>query len=1368
MRNIGRTFIYTQLFDRARVKKLRYALALSVTTALTALIGACGGGDGATSSAGNAAGVEQTNYTAVQKASNNSNAKQTVSNNVWTKCADQGGFCAFVGTKAMRYGSGNQWSETIIFEAGPMGGAICSDDSSFANVPASGECQISGVVDDNVDTRVAQGEWSGVQSWPIVPVHATLLPSGRILSHNATNDDLWPAKSVITQVWDPIKNTLTGVDSRESTLKSELFCTGFTHLADGSLMTTGSEPNKNADTNKNTNRFNFFTQTWSREADTSKFRYYPSVATLPNGDLITFAGTRNAAAAESVRFDGSWKSLSGMSLAQDFLNYPWGQTAPNGKLFYAGPDSSMRYIDPVGAGTMTEVGQRDALTRGYGSYATYDIGKILIAGGAQPATNSALVVNLNAAAPTVTPTGSMANARRHGNLTIMADGSVLATGGYYGSEGFDVTGYNSVKQAERWNPSTGQWTPMASAQRIRGYHSVGILLPDGRVAVGGNGMPYVTKFNQQNMEIYSPPYLFAASSNGTGSYASKSGVTGSFNCNDATFGNPAPGATKVCAYVASSGGNPVTPPATPPPGAIGCAGEDATCLLPAGVKATVYYGANNKYFNKVDVTGSVVCSNATFGDPIYGVVKSCSYVANTAPPVTPPGIPPASAIGCADEDATCLLPVGAKATVYYGANNKYFNKTGVTGSVVCSNAVFGDPIYLTAKSCSYVVEGSTQPPPNTPPANTPPSNAVTCAAEDGNCVVPAGTTATVYYGANNKYFYKTNVSGSLACSNAVFGDPIYLTAKGCSYVLNTPAAGAVTSLPAGAQQCAVEGGVCTLPSGVTAVVYYGAASGGAGGSTLAVRPTIAYAPESVGYANSFKVTVGQTSNIAKVHLIKLGSVTHSNNQGQRLVPLSFTVNGANLQVNAPSNPNIAPPGYYMLFVVDSKGVPSVSKMVQVQQQAVVALVSRQTGKALEVIPGASGAGTAVQMAGDADQPSLAKSWDMVPTDSGYFKFVSRANGQVLSVPGSSQNVGIPIQALVDASGAHQQWKLTSSALGYYTVKARHSGFGLEVSGASTAEGAAVIQQQLPAVAGAHDEWIVLPVGYQRLVGVQSGKVAEVAGRSATTGAGLSIAPNAGDTHQSFRFVPRSDGYFSIEAAHSGNVVGVANGSGASGALLQQQAWSGANSQQWALVPQNDGSFIFKARHSGQYMNVQGEKIDTGISMVQAVDSGASNQLWRLIPAVSLDPHQRTVAGRAIASAHVSNIGWVPYVAASNTIGQPETSNSLEAVKISTKGIRTGLQISYSVRRPDLGWAAPVGDNQQAGTIGQSTPIQGFQASLGGTRDGCSIRYRGYIKGAGWQAWSTEGQAAGGTDPAKPLTGLQMQVECTTATMAYKP
>ena len=94
------------------------------------------------------------------------------------------------------------------------------------------------------------------------------------------------------------------------------------------------------------------------------------------------------------------------------------------------------------------------------------------------------------------------------NLTLLPDGTVLASGGGPCSDGIDL-----AKRCSRPRSGTRRretWTTVASrADRPRLYHSTALLLPDGRVLMAGGGqLPNSIAVNQTNAEIYSPPYLF--------------------------------------------------------------------------------------------------------------------------------------------------------------------------------------------------------------------------------------------------------------------------------------------------------------------------------------------------------------------------------------------------------------------------------------------------------------------------------------------------------------------------------------------------------------------------------------------------------------------------------------------------------------------------------------------------------------------------------------------------------------------------------------------------------------------------------------------------------------------------------------------
>jgi hypothetical protein len=96
------------------------------------------------------------------------------------------------------------------------------------------------------------------------------------------------------------------------------------------------------------------------------------------------------------------------------------------------------------------------------------------------------------------------------------------------------------------------------------------------------------------------------------------------------------------------------------------------------------------------------------------------------------------------------------------------------------------------------------------------------------------------------------------------------------------------------------------------------------------RPTVASAPSSADYGASFDIGTPDASEIEKVVLIQPSATTHSANMAQRYVELPFTqVNGSTLRATVPSNRNVAPPSYYMLFLVNDEGVPSEAPFVRI-------------------------------------------------------------------------------------------------------------------------------------------------------------------------------------------------------------------------------------------------------------------------------------------------------------------------------------------------------------------------------------------------------------------------------------------------------
>jgi hypothetical protein len=100
--------------------------------------------------------------------------------------------------------------------------------------------------------------------------------------------------------------------------------------------------------------------------------------------------------------------------------------------------------------------------------------------------------------------------------------------------------------------------------------------------------------------------------------------------------------------------------------------------------------------------------------------------------------------------------------------------------------------------------------------------------------------------------------------------------------------------------------------------------------TLASRPAITSAPGRLAYGQRFTVQTPNAASVTRGTLIRLSSVTHAFNQSQLIYPLAVAGAGSGaVAATAPANANLAPPGPYMLFLLNAKGVPSLARMVSI-------------------------------------------------------------------------------------------------------------------------------------------------------------------------------------------------------------------------------------------------------------------------------------------------------------------------------------------------------------------------------------------------------------------------------------------------------
>jgi len=296
-------------------------------------------------------------------------------------------------------------------------------------------------------------------------------------------------------------------------------------LWDGRIIISGG----NLGTEKATTIYDPVNNEWTIGPTMETGRGYHSMSPLNDGRIFTLGGSFTGGKFEKNAevYDpstNSWTTYSGIigggsMRTKDIQgiqfadNHMWQFQAPNGLIFHAGPSHMMHWIDLNGGvnGNVTQ-----SVLRGNHRYAMngnavmYEYGKILTLGGSKSyngadgaPTNEAYVIDILGAKrggpePTVTQVGSMKHQRCFSNSVILPSGQVLVVGGQSPVELFANSG--AVFETEIWDPSTRQFTvdPKLTIQIPRNYHSIALLMKDGRVLSGGGGLCY------SNCDAYSP------------------------------------------------------------------------------------------------------------------------------------------------------------------------------------------------------------------------------------------------------------------------------------------------------------------------------------------------------------------------------------------------------------------------------------------------------------------------------------------------------------------------------------------------------------------------------------------------------------------------------------------------------------------------------------------------------------------------------------------------------------------------------------------------------------------------------------------------------------------------------------------------
>jgi hypothetical protein len=397
-----------------------------------------------------------------------------------------------------------------------------------------------------------QGEVPGM-----VPIHAALLPTGKVLFFAGQLDDYNNVNQDVTQVWDPARGfTSVTMDPRRN-----LFCSHHCFLADGTLLVAGGNAFPGwfawgADHDVHT--FDPFTETWQRFADMVNARWYPTCTTLPNGHALIVSGSAGGGTGNPTYWvnedldlfdlDGGLQDIPRTRFISHRDIYPHMFVLPGDVLFFfardvarlfypndtAGPlgrtVSSHQYAT-VSRTTRTYPGQGPSVLLPLIPNAANEVerARVLVIGGGGPPSGGRIeraedpdehspasarceIFEYVAGQGRETrqrgwrETGTLNVPRFMADGILLPDGTVLVVSG----AGVGIVSNNSdpVLTAEIFDPATERWSRMTDAAVPRQYHSTALLLPDGRVVTAGSTGGWPPSVQERRLEVFYPPYLF--------------------------------------------------------------------------------------------------------------------------------------------------------------------------------------------------------------------------------------------------------------------------------------------------------------------------------------------------------------------------------------------------------------------------------------------------------------------------------------------------------------------------------------------------------------------------------------------------------------------------------------------------------------------------------------------------------------------------------------------------------------------------------------------------------------------------------------------------------------------------------------------
>ncbi len=383
---------------------------------------------------------------------------------------------------------------------------------------------------------------------PTYAINTVMLPTGKVLFYsypsphdgerpNAGRAALWdPSRGFGARSFTKVAPPRIDVDGDGDTEPTPIFCSGQSFLSDGRVLITGGNLEPDGITGlKTAFVFDPFSETWARQEDMRRGRWYPSQVLLPDRRTMILGGFTDDKPAAVVNTDLETFEPGTHDHPGTFHHHPSGDrrtglyphlfVIPGGDVLLAGPGSqdsgvldtdSFTWTNPnpgdptlpsrarVGGAAVIEPSRGRRLTR------VTQIGGFGGSGPNKPATASTESIDLADPEPRWAPSADLNVPRSEANTVTLPDGSLVTVGGANGVTEDD--GRSSVhpdgrgRRVELMDGGGEEWRLGPAQEEDRGYHSTAVLLPDGRIFSGGDEQHPTRRTD--TAELYSPPYLF--------------------------------------------------------------------------------------------------------------------------------------------------------------------------------------------------------------------------------------------------------------------------------------------------------------------------------------------------------------------------------------------------------------------------------------------------------------------------------------------------------------------------------------------------------------------------------------------------------------------------------------------------------------------------------------------------------------------------------------------------------------------------------------------------------------------------------------------------------------------------------------------